>query len=365
MRTADDSRWMALAYEQARRGLGRTSPNPPVGCVIVKHGRVIATGFHRRAGEPHAEIEALRVAGARARGADMYVTLEPCCHYGRTGPCTRAVAEAGIARVVAACRDPNPTVAGKGLRALARAGVRTTVGVLEEQCDDLIRGFRLWVQRQVPWVELKMAVSLDGRIAACGGRSKWLSSRASRALVQEMRARSDAILVGVETVLHDDPRLTVRGAGAADRGAQPLRVVLDRRLRTPVAARVVSGPGRCLIVCAKGAPTARARRLEAAGAEVVALAPEGARGWKRLLRFLAARSVLEVLVEGGSQVATSALGAGVVNGLTIFYTPKLIGSDGVPLVGPLGVRDPARALRVRLAELKTSDGDVVWRGVFD
>jgi diaminohydroxyphosphoribosylaminopyrimidine deaminase/5-amino-6-(5-phosphoribosylamino)uracil reductase len=352
---------MAEAVAQGRRGLGFTSPNPPVGCVIVREGAIVGRGFHRRAGEPHAEIEALRDAGDRARGADMYVTLEPCCHHGRTGPCTAAVVEAGIRRVVAGCRDPNPRVSGRGARGLRRAGVTVELGAHGAQCEDLLRGFRSVVERGRPWVELKLAVSLDGRIAAAGGASKWLSSPPSRRRVQEMRRRADAILVGVGTVLADDPRLTCRLVGAK----RPLRVILDRELRTPVSSRVVSGPGRCVIVGGTRAAAVRIRRLERAGAEVWPLDVEGAAGWARLLRRLARRDVHEVLVEGGSRVATSALAARVVNGLTLFYTPKLMGSDGVPAVGPLGVRNPARALRASLCALETSGPDVIWTGVLE
>jgi len=352
---------MALACAQARLGLGATSPNPAVGCVIVKKGKVVGSGFHKRAGAAHAEIEALRTAGARAAGATAYVTLEPCCHHGRTGPCTQALIDARIARVVAGVRDPNPEVAGKGLRILARAGMRTEVGVRANECGDLIRGFRQWILHDRPWVELKLAVSLDGRIAARGGASKWLSSPASRALVQVMRKRSDAILVGVGTVLADDPRLTCRLPGAK----QPLRVILDRSLRTPPAARVVTGRGRSLIVCAPDAPAARKRRLVAAGAEVVELRQKGAARWRRLLGLLGEREILELLVEGGSEVATSALQAGVVNALTLFYTPKMIGSDGIPLAGPLGVRHPSRALVFEEVNVERSGPDVVWRGTIE
>jgi diaminohydroxyphosphoribosylaminopyrimidine deaminase/5-amino-6-(5-phosphoribosylamino)uracil reductase len=352
---------MTLACEQAELALGRTAPNPPVGCVIVKRGRVVGRGHHRRAGQPHAEIEALRDAGAAARGADMYVTLEPCCHLGRTGPCTTAIIGARVARVVVGSRDPNPAVSGKGMRALERAGIRIESGVLSDRCDDLIRGFREWVLRKRPWVELKLAASLDGRIAAEGGASKWLSSPESRALVQRMRARSNAILVGAGTVLADDPRLTCR----LPKAPQPTRVILDRRLRTPPGARVVTGAGRCLVVCAKGAPRARRLELERAGAEVLELRSRGAAAWKELLRELAARDVLELLVEGGSAIATSAIEGGVVNGLTIFYTPRLIGSGGVPLVGPLGVRHPSRARRLRPLAARAVGCDLVWTGVFE
>lgn len=361
MATVNDERYMRLACEEGRRGLGRTSPNPPVGCVIVKKGRVVGRGFHRRAGQPHAEIEALRAAGHAARGADVYVTLEPCCHTGKTGPCTAALKEAGVRSVIAGCKDPNPLVSGRGLHELARAGVRTRVGVCETECRDLIRGFSAWVSTGRPWVELKLATSLDGRIATANGASKWLSSPASRRLVQEMRCRADAILVGVGTVLRDDPRLTRRRRARK----QPLRVVLDRELRTPKDARVLREQGSCLLVCASGAPASRRRRIEAAGAEVVVLRRSGRAAWLELLRLLGSRGILEILIEGGSEVATSAIQAGVVNGVTIFYTPKLIGGDGIPMVGGLGVRDVSRAVAVRGVGVERSGSDIVWRGVFE
>jgi diaminohydroxyphosphoribosylaminopyrimidine deaminase/5-amino-6-(5-phosphoribosylamino)uracil reductase len=329
--------------------------------VIVKGGRLLARGHHRRAGLPHAEIEALRAAGTRARGADMYVTLEPCRHQGRTGPCTAAILEAGIRRVIVGCEDPNPAVAGKGLRRLRKAGVQIETRVLEAECSDLIRGFRQWIVDGRPWVQLKLAASLDGRIAAYGGASKWLSSRDSRHRVQQMRARSDAVLVGVGTVLADDPRLTCRLPGAK----QPVRVILDRHLRTPPRARVVTGRGKCLIVAAKSAPASRRKRLERAGAEIVLIDTGTRGGWSRLLRELGRREIVELLIEGGARIATSALGAGVVNGVTIFYTPKLLGADGVPLVGPLRVRHPSHALQVRPVGVERCGPDLVWSGVFE
>jgi len=352
---------MSLACEEARRGLGRTAPNPAVGCVIVKAGRIVGRGYHHAAGMPHAEIEALRAAGRAARGADAYVTLEPCCHAGKTGPCTAALIDAGVRAVIAGCKDPNPTVSGKGLRTLTRAGIRTQAGVREAECTELIRGFRQWILHDRPWVQLKLAASLDGRIATSTGASKWLSSRESRLRVQDMRARADAILVGVGTVLRDNPRLTCRKPGAK----QPLRVILDRDLRTPSDSRVVRGRGSCLIVCSRKASASRVRRLEAAGAEVLALTGAGRAFWAQLLAALGRREVLELLIEGGSQIATSAIGAGVVNGLTIFYTPKVIGGDGIPLVGALGVRDPARAVMLRPLSAVPSGPDIVWTGVFE
>ncbi len=361
MRREEHERWMAEACAEAEKSAGRTAPNPPVGCVLVRAGRVVGRGFHRRAGAPHAEIEALRAAGRRARGSIAYVTLEPCCVQGRTPPCTSALIDAGVRAVVAGTRDPNPQVSGRGLARLRRAGIETRCGVLEDRCEDLIRGFRRWILEGVPWVELKLAASLDGRIATRTGASKWISSAPSRRRVQRMRARADAILVGVNTVLADDPRLTCRLAGAS----QPLRVVLDRRLRTPPTARVVAGRGRCMIVAAPGAALRRRKRLEAAGAEVVELDTTGAAGWRRLLRELGRREVLELLIEGGGTVAASAVRARVVNEATIFYNPRLIGGDGVALFGPLAVDDPRRAVRARTLRCEETGGDFVWIGRFE
>jgi len=357
-----DVAMMALAVAEARKGLGHTSPNPAVGCVIAQGGRVLGFGHHARAGGPHAEIVALRsVTPRQARGATIYVTLEPCCHHGKTPPCTDALIAACPRRVVVGARDPNPRVAGRGIRALRAAGIDVTVGVMQGECREVIRGFAKWVTTGMPWVHLKLAASLDGRIATRTGASKWISSPESRRLVQQMRARVDAVLVGVGTVLADDPRLTCRLSDAR----QPLRVVLDRRLRTPVSARVVSGPGACLLVGARGASPRKRRALKAAGAEVLEVPADYRAGWRALLAELGGRGMHEVLVEGGGSVAASALRARVVNGLTFFYNPRLIGGDGLAMVGPLGVVDPKRALTVVTESWGSSGPDLVWNGVIE
>jgi len=353
---------MALALAEARKGLGHTRPNPAVGCVIARGERVLAAGHHARAGGPHAEVVALRSVSPRAaRGATIYVTLEPCCHHGKTPPCTDALIAAQPARVVVGARDPNPRVAGRGIRALRAAGIAVRVGVRESECEEVIRGFATWIRTGRPWVQLKLAASLDGRIATRSGASKWISSPESRRTVQQMRARADAVLVGVGTVLVDDPRLTCRLGGAR----QPLRVVLDHRLRTPADSRVVRGPGSCLLVCARGASTRKRRALESAGAEVLTVPAAERAGWRALLVELGRRGLHEVLVEGGGAVAASALRARVVNGLTFFYNPRLIGGDGIAMVGPLGVRDPERALTVVTESWRTSGPDLVWNGVIE
>jgi len=358
-KVTSDARWMAEACALAARGFGKTRPNPPVGCVLVKNGRRIGAGYHHKAGAPHAEVEALADAGARAKGATAYVTLEPCRHQGRTPPCTEALIAAGVVRVVVGCTDPNPEVRGRGARRLRRAGIEVLTGVLASECTDVIRGFDCLMREGRPWVQLKLASTLDGRIATSRGDSQWISCPESRARVQTMRVRSDCVLVGVGTVLSDDPRLTCRIRGSSN----PLRIVADRRLRTPADSRVIAGPGESLVVCAKDASASARLRLERAGAEVLEIRATGTRLWDRLLTELGRRGMLELLVEGGGRVAGSALKAGVVNAMTIFYNPRLIGADGVPLVGALGVRHMDEALRPRSSSWGTSGSDFVWNGV--
>jgi len=330
--TEGDYAFMAQALRLAERGLYTTDPNPRVGCLLVRNGAVIAEGWHRRAGGLHAERVALAAAGAAARGATAFVTLEPCCHHGRTPPCTEALVEAGVARVVAATQDPNPLVAGKGLQALRARGVAVEVGVLEGQARALNPGFVKRMSQGRPYVRCKLAASLDGRTAMASGESKWISSEASRRDVHRLRARSSAILTGIGTVLADDPSLTVRlptaelpGMGQDGPVRQPLRVVVDSRLRFPIAARMLSLPGRTLIACSDGDPAHRAR-LEAAGAGVRTLSGSG--GWidlASLLRHLADEEVNEVLVEAGPTLAGAFLGGGLADEVVLYLAPHLMG----------------------------------------
>lgn len=359
MASLDDGYWMQQAVAEARRGLGRTAPNPAVGCVVVRSGRELGRGWHRKAGLPHAEIDALRRC-SNPRGATLYVTLEPCSHHGRTGPCADQIIASKVARVVVGSRDPNPKVSGSGIRRLRRAGLQVQVGVGAAETDELIVGFAKHVVEGIPWVHMKMAVSLDGRIASRTGASKWISNETSRARSQSLRARSDAILVGIGTVQADDPRLNCRIRGASN----PLRVILDPRLQTPPSARVVRGAGASLIVTEPGAPANKRRRLESAGAEVVELTTRGRRGWTRLLKELGRRDVLELLIEGGAGVAASAVRAAAVNRLTLFYNPRLIGGDGIPMIESLSVGDPAKAPRLKFRGVEKLDGDIVWSGDF-
>jgi diaminohydroxyphosphoribosylaminopyrimidine deaminase/5-amino-6-(5-phosphoribosylamino)uracil reductase len=355
---SDDARFMRLALRLGRRGLGRTSPNPPVGAVVVAHGTVVGRGYHRKAGLPHAEADALRAAGGRARGATLYVTLEPCAHYGRTPPCTDAIAAAGVRRVVIGARDPNPAVPGNGMARLRAAGIDVSSGVLQPASEQLIAAFRKHVTTGLPLVTLKLAASLDGRIATVTGESRWITSEASRRFVHRLRSEHDAILVGAETVIQDDPELTCRLRG----GHNPLRVILDGRLRVPLRARVLTNTGSAatLVVTGRGAAGARIRQIEAMGAGVLSLpANAGQLSIVRVLRALARRNVMSVLIEGGATVAALALRARSVDRLLIFYAPKLIGGDGRPMLGPLGVRHLRHAPRLGTLRVKRFATDVL------
>ena len=349
-----DRRFVAEAIRLARRGLGRTSPNPAVGAVVVRDGRVIGRGWHRRAGGPHAEIFALRQAGVRARGATLYLTLEPCSHTGRTGPCVEAVLAAGCGRVVVGVRDPNPRVRGRGLARLRRAGVEVAEGVLAAECGELIEDFTRHVTTGLPFVVLKLAITLDGRIATASGDSRWVTGPAARRRVHEMRNRLDAILVGSGTVLADDPALTCRLRGGRD----PLRVVLDGRLRIPDRARVLRQDAAGVRIYTRVSGGARAGRLRRRGADV---RPAGT-SLRRILADLGASGVMSVLVEGGADVAARFLRAGLVDRLSLFVAPRLVGGDGRPAVGPLGVRRLREALGVRIVRIERLGDDLLFEG---
>ncbi|HEX9779825.1 MAG TPA: bifunctional diaminohydroxyphosphoribosylaminopyrimidine deaminase/5-amino-6-(5-phosphoribosylamino)uracil reductase RibD [bacterium] len=333
---------MALALSLARRGAGRTSPNPAVGAVVVKAGRIVGEGFHRRAGGPHAELIALRRAGVRARGATLYVTLEPCAHYGRTPPCADAVIRAGITRVVAAADDPNPLVSGRGYRTLRRAGVRVRTRVLAAEARRLNPGFEKAMRTGQPYVVAKIAQSLDGKIAAAGGQSKWITGAAARRLSHRWRAESDAVMVGINTVLRDDPRLSAR-VGAS---RQPLRVIVDSRLRTPVRARCLAGGAAVVAACVRR-PAAEAA-LRRRGASVVYAPGRGGRVSLRALgRILVRRGVRRVLLEGGGELLAGALAERVVDEVRWWIAPVLLGGRRSPsAVGGAGAPTLARAVRL-------------------
>jgi diaminohydroxyphosphoribosylaminopyrimidine deaminase/5-amino-6-(5-phosphoribosylamino)uracil reductase len=333
---AEDEAHMRAALTLAARGLGNTWPNPSVGCVIVKGGVVVGRGWTAPGGRPHAETEALRRAGEAARGATAYVTLEPCCHWGRTPPCTDALIAAGVGRVVVALRDPDPRVDGRGLRLLREAGIAVEHGVLEAEAASVTAGFIKRVSAGLPMVTLKLASTLDGRIATRTGESRWITGPVARRAVHAMRARHDAVLVGSGTVLADDPDLTCRLQGAA---AEPtVRVVADGRLRTPPTARLFDANAPAWIATRPGHAEAGLAPLRARGAELVEVpAAEDKVGLDlaALLRALAVRGITRVFAEGGAALAAGLLRAGLVDRLAWFHAPAVMGADGRPAADAL------------------------------
>ena len=328
--TATDYRYMGRALSLAAQGLYSADPNPRVGCVLVRDGAIVAEGFHARAGESHAEANALAAAGSAARGAIAYVTLEPCNHQGRTPACSEALIGAGIVRVVYATEDPNGEVAGGGAKRLGQAGIATATGCMAREARALNPGFYSRLERGRPFVRVKLAASLDGRTALANGKSQWLSCDAARADVQRLRARASAILTGASTARHDGARLTVRDASLELRGRVPLRVVLDPRLTLEPEARIFSEPGPVLVITgAVAAPGAAA--LVARGAEVVSLPPDSCRDIAAVLAELARRGVNELLVEAGARLAGSFIQSGLVDEFILYMAPNLLGHDAQPL----------------------------------
>jgi len=353
---------MREALALAARALGRTSPNPVVGAVVVKDGVVVGRGYHQRAGGPHAEVLALAEAGDRAVGATLYVTLEPCCHRGRTGPCTDVVLASGVSRVVAAMEDPNPLVAGRGLARLEGAGVSVTRGVLAREAARLNEVFIRYITSGRPFVVLKTAASLDGRIATRTGDARWITGPAAREYTHRLRDRHDAILVGVNTVVADDPALTTRLPQGG--GKNPLRIVLDSRARTPLGARLLREEGRTLVAVTSRAPRERVAELERRGAEVLVVPGEAARvDPGALLRELGRREVTSLLVEGGGSVAWSFLAPGLVDKVVWFLAPLVIGGrDAVPAVGGEGADVLGRAFRLGEVAIRRLGDDFCLEG---
>lgn len=333
-----DRCWMARAIQLAAQGRYTTHPNPRVGCVLVRDGQIVGEGFHVRAGEGHAEVNALRMAGDQAMGATAYVTLEPCSHHGKTPPCAEALVQAGVARVVSAMVDPNPQVAGRGITRLQAAGIDASSGLLEAEAKALNPGFIKRMEQGLPYVRIKTASSLDGRTAMQSGESQWITGAAARSDVQRLRAQSSVIVTGVDSILHDDSSLTVREDELQlDNAAeivqkQPLRVVLDSQLRMPLNAKILQQPGRTLIATVSQ-DAAKTGALIESGAEVVQLAAEQNRvSIKALLEYLAtAEQCNELLVETGARLAGAFIAAGVVDELVVYQAMILMGSDARPM----------------------------------
>lgn len=354
----DDHRYMELALDLARRAEGRTSPNPRVGAVLVREGEIVGQGFHLGPGHPHAEAEALRHAGERARGATLYVTLEPCCHHGHTPPCTDAVIAAGVRRVVTPLEDPNPIVAGQGLRVLREAGIEVERGPMQAEAEELNAPYLTWRRLGRPLVTAKWAGALCGHVAAYTGESRYLTGEDALREVHRMRAEADAVMVGVGTVRADDPELTVRFVP----GENPVRVVIDSRLRTPPEARLLHQNGRVIIFCGRSAP--EDRRLALADlAEIIPLPGDGRLPLEDALRELARRDITSVLAEGGPRLFGSLFDGGLVDRVAAFFAPLVLGGKDSPAaVLGQGVASPGGALRFRDRRWQPFGNDMCFFG---
>lgn len=356
---SSDKRYMQAALALAAKALGRTSPNPMVGAVIVKNGEIVGQGYHRQAGTPHAEIHALREAGSAAEGATLYVTLEPCVHYGRTPPCTTAIVNAGISHVVVATKDPNPLVAGRGIDTLEKAGITTTVGVLEQEANRLNEVFNKFITTGNPFVVLKSAMSLDGKIATRTGHSQWITGDAARQFGHSLRDRYDAIMVGVGTVLADDPLLTTRLPQGE--GKNPLRIVVDSHARTPLTSKVITDKAAStLLAVTAQAPAEKIAALQAAGVLVLVTEEKNGRvDLSSLMSELGNRHVTSILIEGGAALTATAVEEKLVDKVHFFIAPLIIGGSTAP--GPVGGQGVAKltdALRLEDMHTRLLDKDL-------
>jgi diaminohydroxyphosphoribosylaminopyrimidine deaminase / 5-amino-6-(5-phosphoribosylamino)uracil reductase len=364
-----DRYYMHLALKEARKGLGRTSPNPCVGSVIVKNNYIISRGYHRKAGEPHAEINALRKAGKEAVGSTIYITLEPCNHTGRTPPCSHALVDAGVKRVVVGMEDPNPLVQGSGIGYLLQRGIEVVSGVLAEECREINRPFLKHITTAMPWVVMKAGVSLDGRITYKKGKSGWITGPESTAMVHRLRDLSDAIMVGINTICIDNPSLTTRLP--QKRGKDPVRVILDTNLRIPLTARVLhlESEAPTWIFCRKEANPGKRKELAARGVAVRAVAKNEKRGLdlKSILKALGSEGITSVLVEGGAEIHGSMLRERLVDRVHLFYAPIFAGDGGVSVVE--GIKASSRNEAICLEKIRYKrcgddmmiEGDVCYR----
>lgn len=349
---------MQRAFALARTAKGRTSPNPMVGAVLVKEGRIIGEGYHTSAGADHAEIVALKAAGDEARGATLYLNLEPCCHYGRTPPCTEAIIRAGVKRVVASTFDPNPLVAGKGAERLKAAGIDVEIGLLSEEAKRLNEAFFTFIIKGRPFVILKVAASLDGKIATKAGESRWITGEAARKKVHELRDEVDAVLVGIGTVLKDDPLLTVRLD--RERTRDPLRVIVDSHARLPLKANVLKDPRKTWVAVSPEAPQERVEALQRQGANVLVIEGSPRKvSLGKLMEELGRRGIMSLMIEGGSEINGSAFQEGIVDKLILFYAPLLIGGQEAPsIIGGSGVEHLPQAIRLKDVRIERLGDDL-------
>ncbi len=367
----DDAFYMQLALDIAKRGIGLTSPNPVVGAVVVKNGEIVGKGYHRKAGGAHAEVNAIKKAGEMSVGATLFVNLEPCNHSGRTPPCTRSIVEAGIRRVVAAMPDPNPDVEGKGIAYLRNKGLDVSLGTCEEDARTLNEAFIKYVKTKRPFVTVKCAMTLDGRIATKSGDSKWITGKEARSFVHEMRHASDAIIVGVNTVKKDNPRLTTRRGDIKD--ADPARVVLDTHLTIPENATIlqIKSDSATIVITGAGDSDAvkieKQSRLEQMGVMVLqSPLQNGQLAWEPLMARLGGMGITSLMIEGGSRVIGSALRAGIVDKIVFFYAPKILGGDdGYPVTKGQGPNSIEQSLRIKDMQVRKFGQDIMVEGYVD
>lgn len=351
-----DSRYMRRALTLARKGVGRTAPNPAVGCVIVRDGQVVGQGWHKKAGSPHAEVLALQQAGERARGADLYVTLEPCSHFGKTPPCSEALIAAGVQRVVVGMVDPYKQVSGQGIEQLRRAGIIVEVGLLEAECRELNKGFIKYVTTGLPYLIYKSAMTLDGNIATVTGNSRWVTGEESRTYVHRLRDVCDAVMVGVDTIIVDNPQLTVRHV----RGRSPLRVIVDTRLRTPESVTVLTGPlaKKTIIATCETDPTVH-HRYEKQGATVLVCEEyDGRVSMRDLLTKLGRFGIQTILLEGGSRLAGDTIKNNLIDECIFFYAPKIVGNGFAPFTLS-GIETMDLAIRMQIVRIGMIGPDLV------
>jgi len=360
----NDHYFMKMALALAEKGRGFTSPNPMVGAVVVQDGKVVGKGWHQRAGEAHAEVNAIDDAGVLSKGATIYVTLEPCNHTGRTPPCTKKIIESGIRRAVVAMKDPNPGVIGGGMEVLQKAGIEVTHGVCEKQAEKLNEVFIKYIRTGKPFVVLKIASTLDGRIATRTGDSKWVTSEAARNLVHKIRNETDAVMVGINTVKVDNPSLTARLPGRT--GRDPRRIVLDTRLSIPLDARLIhiQSDSDTMVVCGKSAPPKKKQALKEKGVTILETGEkDGGIDLSALMPVLGEMGITSLLIEGGSRVAQSALQAHIVDKVLFFYAPKILGGDdGFPICKGTGPETMNQAMPVRDMIVKRFENDILIEG---
>ena len=364
-RNLADEKYMRIAISLAKKGMGRTNPNPCVGAVLVKDGKVVASAYHKKAGTMHAEALAIKEAGKEARGTTLYSTLEACTHYGKTPPCVGAILKSGIKRAVFAMRDPNPINYGRGIAKLKKAGIKTACGVLRSESSDLNRPFIKFMGKGFPYVTIKMAQSLDGKIADAKGRSRWITSESSRRLAHKMRAQNDAVMIGVNTLLKDDPLLTSRTSKQIKR--QPLRIILDTNLRTPLQGRILKSSRakgeEVLIVGGKGASLRKKASLEKKGAKVILLPRKGSRvNLTSLMKYLARTNVMSLLCEGGGELSASLLKERLADEVFFFVSPRIIGGRTSPTSCGGLYNDIKKSFRVKNISIERIGPDILIRG---